>query len=276
MLSALDLPMLSLDTTDFPSSASDLESQLNRSLERIFSVKADPVILRDASYPHLAEIRVSLDGARLRADPPHLPVVSGKTSSALEINHLTLSASPLFLGPAKVNLSVSVREAQLGQGKDSNARIVLFLESATGGAIEISTAPADLEALIMELARNHASKQGISIDGLQLKLQQESAHSLAAEVRLRVRKLFLSASLRVTGQLALDDQLNLKISGLHCTGDGRMATLACGLLTPFLQKIDGRAFPLVSLPLGGIRLRDVRITVGEDQLCVTAEFGSAA
>ena len=85
--------------------------------------------------------------------------------------------------------------------------------------------------------------------------------------------MFLGASLRVTGQLDLDDQLNLKVSGLNCTGDGGVSTLACGVLKPHLEKIDGREFPLMSLPLGEIRLRDVRLTVG-DKLCVTAEFGS--
>ena len=58
------------------------------------------------------------------------------------------------------------------------------------------------------------------IDNVQLKLRQTNERSLAAEVHLRARKLFLSASIRVTGQLDLDDQLNLKISDLNCTGDG--------------------------------------------------------
>jgi hypothetical protein len=105
-------------------------------------------------------------------------------------------------------------------------------------------------------------------------LLQKNARSLAVEVRLLARKLFLSASIRVTGQLELDDQLNLKIFDLNCTGDGGIATLACGILKPYLQKIDGREFPLMSLPLGEIRLRDIRLVVG-DELVVTAEFGSA-
>jgi hypothetical protein len=51
--------------------------------------------------------------------------------------------------------------------------------------------------------------------------------------------------------------------------------MACGILKPYLQKFDGREFPLMSLPLGEIRLRDMQLSVG-DQLCVTAEFGSPA
>jgi hypothetical protein len=85
----------------------------------------------------------------------------------------------------------------------------------------------------------------------------------------------MSAALRITGQLDLDEKLTAKISGLDCTGDGAIASIACGVLKPHLQKIDGREFPLMSLPLGEVRLRAVQISV-EDKLIVTAEFGSAS
>jgi hypothetical protein len=81
--------------------------------------------------------------------------------------------------------------------------------------------------------------------------------------------------LRVTGQLDLDDQLNLKVSDVKCAGDGGIAALACGILQPYLKKIDGRKFPLMSLALGEIRLRDVRLAVNDD-VSITAEFGSAS
>ena len=81
--------------------------------------------------------------------------------------------------------------------------------------------------------------------------------------------------MQITGQLDLDDQLNAKISGLKCNGDGAIARIACGILNPHLQKIDGREFALLSLPLGATRLRDIRFTVA-DTLSVIAEFGSAA
>jgi hypothetical protein len=265
--------MFPLGTATFPSSATDLERLLNESLQRIFIAEPDSVTVRGHSYPHLEAISISLDGARLRAAPPRPPVISGRTSPALEIEQLTFSASPLSLGSAAVNVSFSARQVQLSQGKDSDDRIVLSLESVTEGNIEISMRQTDLEAIITQLAENQALKQGITIEKVQLQLRQKSAHSVAAEVDLRVRKLFLSASIRLTGQLDLDDQLNLKISNLKCAGDGGMATLACGILTPHLEKIDGREFPVRSIPLGAVRLRDVRLTVGEN-LTITAEFSS--
>ena len=50
--------------------------------------------------------------------------------------------------------------------------------------------------------------------------------------------------------------------------------LACGILEPHLQRLEGATFPLMSLPLGEIKLRDVRIAVA-DTVEVTADFGSA-
>jgi hypothetical protein len=267
--------MFSLHTTTFPSSASDLERLLNESLERGFVAPSRPVTVRADSYPHLEAITVSLDGARLRADSPQPPVISGETSPALDIDRFTVTASPLSLGPVSVDLSLDARDVQLRQGTDSNDQIALSLDRATDGNIEISVTRIDLEALVAKLAQDQAKKHGITIDNVQLKLRQENAHSVAAEINLRARKLFLSASIRVTARLDLDDELNLKLSGLNCTGDGGIATVACGILTPYLRKVDGREFPLMALPLGKVRLRDVRLTVGE-KVVVAAEFGSAS
>jgi len=266
--------MFPLHTTALPSSASELERLLNASLQRIFVAQSAPATVSDHSYPHLAAITISLDGARLRADPTRPSVSSDKMAPALEVDQLVFSASPLSLGPASIDLALSARDVQLGQAKDSNGQVLLSLKNARDGHAAISATPASLEALITGLAQDQGNKQGIAIDQVQLKLRQESEDSLVAEVRLRARKLFLSASVKVIGKLELDDQLNLKISGLNCTGDGGIATLACGILKPYLEKIEGRKFPLMSLALGEIRLRDVRLNVG-DKLSVTAEFGSA-
>jgi hypothetical protein len=263
-----------LYTTDFPSSASDLERLLNHSLQRIFAIEAAPVSIRDASYPHLEEIRISLDGARLRSNPPRPPSICGQISPALQVDRLSLSALALSIGPAPIDLSLSARTINFVQGKDSDEQVVLSLESAVDGKIELSIAQTDLAALITAVAQDQASKQGITIDTAQLDLRQMNSHSLAVQVRLRIRKLFLSASIGITGQLDLDDQLNLKVSDLNCSGSGTIASLACSILTPYLRKIDGRELPLMSLPLGEVRLRDVHLTVG-DKLCITAEFGSA-
>ncbi|MEY2563309.1 MAG: hypothetical protein QOH88_1502 [Verrucomicrobiota bacterium] len=267
--------MLPLHTATFPSSATELARLLNESLQRVFIGRSDAVTIRANSYPHLDALQILLDGAKLSGNPPPPPAISGKTSSALQIDELTLRGSPILVDSAAVTLSLAARQVHLRQGKDANDQIVLSLESAADGNIEISLDKSDLEALLTELAKSQAGKQGVTIESVQLELRQKNPRSVAAEVSLRARKLFLSATIQVTGQLDLDDQLNLKMSGLRCEGFGGMGTMACGVLGPHLQKLDGREFPLLALPLGEVRLRDVQLSVG-DRVSVRAEFGSAA
>jgi hypothetical protein len=267
--------MFPLKTATLPSTASALQSLLNESLRQLFIVTRDPVAIRETSYPRLQEINVSLDGAQLSGKPPSIPSLSSDPVPALDVDSLKINASALSIGPAAIDFSLSAAAVGLHQAKDSEGNVLLLLHDAAKGRVEISAAPADLEALIAEVAKTEAAKHGVTIDSVELTLRSKSSRSLAAEVRLRAKKLFLTASIKITGQLELDEVLNARISGLACTGDGAIASIACGVLKPHLQKIDGREFPLMSLPLGEVHLRDVQLAVG-DKLSVTADFGSAS
>jgi hypothetical protein len=53
--------MFPLYTKKFPDNAVDLAVLLNDSVKRVFSNAANPVVIRDKSYPELSEIRISLE-----------------------------------------------------------------------------------------------------------------------------------------------------------------------------------------------------------------------
>ena len=80
--------MFPLKTAALPSSASALEQCLNESLRELFVVARDPVAIREASYPHLSELSVSLDGAQLRGQPPAIPSLSTDPVPALDVDSL--------------------------------------------------------------------------------------------------------------------------------------------------------------------------------------------
>lgn len=264
--------MFPLKTDVFPANAADLARHLNDSLRDVFQLPIDPVTIREVSYPHLALLAVSLDGAEWREQLPPVPSPAGKASPALTVDSFTARGAEMSVGPAVIDFSMTARDVQLNQVTDRQGEIVLLLQSAGEGQVEASISRADLEALVAEVARREASKHGVAIQSVHLSLRSQSARSLAAEVRMRARKMFVTTSLRITGQVNFDQELNARISGLDCVGDGAIASAACGILKPHLQKVEGRELPLMSLPLGEVRLRDVRLTVGE-KLSVTAEFG---
>lgn len=267
--------MFPLNATTLPATASDLAYAINHSLRGIFALARDPVEVRDLSYPHLAAINVSLDGAKLPDRPPGIPSLVGEPAPALTVGSFNAGGRGISIGPAALDFALTATGVELYQAKDQASQIVLLLHNAAQGRIEASVSKSDLEALIAEVAKTEAGKHGVSIDSVELSLRSQSPRSLAAEVCLRAKKLFLSASLRITGQLDLDEALNARLSGLDCTGDGAIASVACGVLKPHLEKLNGRQFPIMSLPLGEVRLRDVRLAVGE-KLSVSAEFGSSS
>jgi hypothetical protein len=266
--------MFLLNATTLPTTAADLARSISESLRSVFSLAEDPVEVRDLAYPHLAAIEVSLDGGKLPRRPPALPSLATEPGPALTVGSFKAAGRGLSVGPAAVDFALTATGVELYQAKERGGQVVLLLHKAAQGCVEASVSKSDLEALIAEVAKSTAETHGVSIDSVELSLRSQSPRSLAAEVRLRAKKLFVSASLQVTGQLDLDEALNARISGLDCVGEGVIGSVACGVLKPHLETLDGREFPLMSLPLGEVRLRDVRLAVG-DKLSVTAEFGGA-
>jgi len=265
--------MFPLNATTLPGTAADLAQAINESLRALFTLARDPVEIRDLAYPNVAAIDISLDGAQLPSNPPSIPSLATQPEPALTVGSFNAGGRGLSVGPASLDFALNATGVELYQAKDDSNKIVLVLHNAARGRVEASISMADLEALIAEVAKAEAEKRGVSIDDIGLSLRSQSPRSLSAEVNLRAKKAFFSAALRITGQLDVDEALNARLSALDCTGEGTIAAVACGVLKPHLEKLNGREFPLMSLPLGEARLRDVRVAVGE-RLTVNAEFGA--
>lgn len=258
-----------------PGSAGELAEALNRSLDRILVLSAPPVSVRGDDYPSIEQLVISLDGAQLRSDPPRPEVAQGKTAPALRVQNFTITGRGLSFAGATGDLSLQAEDVRMNSGQSDAGEVVLVLQSAASGSVRVATTKTALETVISHVAKAEAEKHGVTIDDVRLELQTRGPRSVAAKVQLRAKKLFLSASIRIAAELDLDEDLNAKISGLRCDGDGAIASMACGVLAPHLQKLDGREFPLMALPLGEIRLRDVRLAIA-DEIAVTAEFGASA
>ena len=268
--------MFPLQGKVFPATAQDLRDALEESLRQVVRPAGEMVTVEERQYPRLASIRVSLDNADARDRPPPRPAPSvGKAEPGLEVENFAISGRPILLQGAKVELSCTAREVRIGQGRDKEGNVLLLLQDAAEGNVEVAVACADLEALVLAGAKVEAAKQGVTVENVRIDLRSRSERALNAVVHVRAKKLFLSAAVRISGSVVIDEQLNARISDLKCAGDGTLATLACGFITPHLARLNGRDFSLLALPLGEVKLREVRITAGRE-LRVTAQFGRTA
>jgi len=234
------------------------------------------VTVEESQYPRLASIRVSLDHAEMGDRPPPRPAsLVAKVEPGLEVENFAISARPILVQGAKVEFSCTAREVRIGQGRDEEDNVLLLLQAAAEGKVEVALASSDLEALVLAVAKAEAAKQGVTVESVRIELHPRGERALAVVVQVRAKKLFLSAAVRISGSVAIDEQLQARLSYWVCDGDGTLGTLACGFIAPHLAQLNGRAFSLMALPLGDVKLREVRIAAGRE-LRVTAQFGRAA
>ncbi len=269
--------MFSLQTQSLPSDADTLREELEKSLRSFLRPATGPMVtVEEKSFPELAAVRVSLDHAQAgdRPPPPRSQPV-GPIEPALRVDHFEISGKPVRLRGAAIHLSCTARAVRIGQGRDPQGNVLLLLQEAADGAVEVSIARADLEALLLSGAQAAAAPQGVMVESVQLELEARTERLLDMVVKVRAKKSFLTASVKIKGRLEIDDQLVARLSGLRCDGDGALGNLACSALGPQLQRFDGREFSLLALPLGEVKLRDVAISAGAE-LRVTGRFGSAA
>jgi hypothetical protein len=267
--------MFPLSCKAFPPDAKALRAALEEGLCRVVTPAGPMVALEEKMYPELAAIRVSLDGAKAGERPPARPAPPvGAVEPALQVAHLEISGRPMLVQRTKVELSCIARDVQLGQARDKEGNVLLLLQGAAEGNVAVAVALADLEALVLAGAKVEAGKQGVTVEDVRIELRSRSDRALDVVVQVRARKLFLSAAVRISGSMAIDEQLNARLSGLECAGEGTLGTLACGFIAPHLERFNGRELSLIALPLGELKLRDVRIAADRG-LRITAKFGRA-
>ncbi len=247
---------------------------MNDSVRRIFIAGAEPVTIESVAFPVLERLQLRLDNAVLRPNPPRPPSLSSERAPALQVRELRVAGSRVSLGPAIAGLRLQAREVRLEQARDDKDEITLTVRSAEAGEVEITADKSDLEKAVAAAAGHEAGKQGVTIEDVKLDVRERGPRSASVEIQIKARKLFFTTVIRITADLDLDEQLNATISGLRCKGDGAIGALACGFLTPHLEKIDGRSFALLALPLGEVKLRDVRLAAAADTITVQADFGA--
>lgn len=268
--------MFPLHTKTFPPDAVTLRDALEDSLRDVVRAPPGIVSIEENKYPDLQAIRVLLDGAQVSGQPPPPPAPAvGQIEPALRVERFEISGQPVFVEGAAINFACTAREVQIGQGRDNGGNLLLLLQRAANGSVEISLSIADLERLLETGAKREAAKHGVTVEQLKVQLRSRNERALDAEVQVRARKLFLSATVRVTGSIEIDDRLNARLSGLNCSGEGALGSLACNFLAPQLERFNNRAFSLMALPLGEVQLREITISA-TDKLAITSQFGNPA
>ncbi|MDB5292689.1 MAG: hypothetical protein JWL69_3930 [Phycisphaerales bacterium] len=268
--------MFYLGGTSFPETREQLISAVTEGIRGLVTLPAgrEAVKIEGGEYPSFGKVTIDLTGARADIDrlPPE-PKGVGQIQPAVSATQLEIVGRPLYVREAAVDLSLSARDALFAYDRDAQGRPILVLMRANDGHVAVEIKKQDAEALLLGGARDAAKQQGVQIIEAQLSLTQLDERSVAAEVRTKAKKLFVTAVVTIRGKLRVDDALIATVSDLTCAGQGMLGDLAAKFIGPKLAEVNGRSFPLAALSLGDVKLHDLRMLAG-DPLRVTAAFGS--
>ena len=270
--------MFPLTGKAFPTSSDELAASIKEALAEVFTLsgKSSGVSIAGGKFPSLKTVKIDLDDATVSAsEPPPKPKATGKREAGVSVEKLEVSARPINYEGTKLDLKVSGSGLRFDFGRDKKGRPLLVLTEAADGKVEAKIDREDVRELLLAGATAAGKQQGITIQDLELELTSNGPRSVAADVRVKAKKLMMSGVIRIRGQLDIDDELNATVSGLTCTGEGVVGSAASGIVQKKLAPYEGMEVPLMAFSLGDVALRDLKIAVKES-VRVTAAFGKEA
>lgn len=220
----------------------------------------------------LTELRVDVTGARCGREF-RVAWAAGEETVVVRAARFALVGEPLEFEGTPLRLRVEAVDAEF-RGTGSARDGVLRLAVAESGTVALAVGHAELEALLHRVACGVAAKQGVEVRATKLVLTARGPRALSFRCTVTAKVFVMTAELSLGGELEVDEGLNARLSGLTLGGDAMITKMAAGFARPYLDKLEGRVFPLLAPGLGGVQVRAVEIaTTGG--LEVRAKFGRA-
>ena len=97
---------------------------------------------------------------------------------------------------------------------------------------------------------------------MRLTLAADGPQRIAVTALAVAKAMFFKATLTIRGRIALDEELNLRLSDATCTGDGMIANLAAAQLRPRIAELETRTFSIRAMLPAGLQPADIALSGG--------------
>ncbi len=221
------------------------------------------------AWPQLDALAFDLTGTSLEA-AQSLPHPGTGRDGGFSAAEFTLRAAPAQFRDMPVEIAISGRDARFVFAPDDVAPAIL-LTGAADGEVSVAMALPALEQLLHRLAADAAREHGVEVRQTRLKITQRGPRAISLDAEVTAKAFIATATVTISGDADLDEQLVARLSNLRMGGEGMIANLAGGVIRPVLARLEGKELPLLGLT-GDLKLRDVQVEVGE-MLRIAAQFG---
>lgn len=264
--------MLPLAGENFPASAAELIDALQIGLAaRGFAPTR--VTVDGAAWPNLVKLSIDLSGARITRNV-RLPEAGAPAAEKLTCAQLEIVGVPLVFEGTPVELRLQAQNVVFDFARSAENEPLLALHTSANGSVEIEIKKTDLEAMLQRVAVMAAGDHGVEVKKTTLELTAHHSRMLAVRAEVTAKMFVMSAGVKLTGEVSVDDALHARLSNLRVSADGMVGAMVNTVARPFLEKWENREFALLAFSLGGLTLRDVAVRAG-DSLHLEAHFGAA-
>ncbi len=267
--------MFPLASDTFPQTSDELAASLIEGWKRtplLLPPDSQPVTAVGAP-PVMAALTINLSNASI--DPKRKtvsPARNAKVEGTMRVGRLELHGDAIRINQSFINLGMTADEARLDLRRDKAGKPQLALVEAKSGQMTFSATQRDIEDLMLAGAKQGAGRMGLSVQSLRLNFVAENDRTLQVKMRLGTKFTFVGAGLNFTARVAIDDDMNARLTDLSCSGDDVLGPLIINFIRPALKKVNNSQRPIMSFPGSEMRLHDVRFAV-DDALHVKATFG---
>jgi hypothetical protein len=265
--------MLPLTAAKIPVTPAELAAALTAGFAAQ-AIATREVCAEGSALDALDLLRLDLSGAK-GARGLRVPQVPAEGPIAVMARHLKIVGQPVEFESFPLHLEITAERVGLRYGGLPGDG-ALALATAESGHIVVAAQIAEIEALLRRLAAGPAEKQGVDIKRVQLEFTPINPRELTFRCTITAKLFVMSADLALSGHLAIDSQLNARLTGLTLGGDAMVTKLAGGFIRPHLDRLEGRTFPLATFVPTGLPLRDVEISPTAERLTILAKFGRSA
>lgn len=270
--------MLPLASSQEPKNNDELIRALNTGLSTFVKLpRAGYAVVIEGEVPaDLQSLTIDLNGAI--ADPAHRPdppSFRAGSKPAFSASNFRLQALPLRVGSSPLDFELTAEQMRFDYRTDNTGKLWLVPNAerpASSGEVRLSVRQKDLQEMLLSGIVPAAKEHGVSIEDVQLKLQQLGPRKIRAELQAAAKKFMMKASVQLGGTVDIDNELNATVSDLHAGSEGMIGTMVSSLVQPRLKQYEGRKFSLAAASLGGLRLRDLQVNV-TDNIKISAAFG---
>ena len=262
--------MFALGGDAFPNDSQSLIVALNRGASAHGA--GENAVVLGGNFPSLETLRMNLTGVRLDSRMPAAKITEN-AAGGFFARALEVTAEPATAAGIPIQLRVQAQDCVFTFGTTADGTRAARLETCAGGTFDAEAATTDIESALLALARDAASKHGAEVQSVLVTFETENPRQIAVTAVAVAKAMFFTATLTIRGRLALDEELNLRLTDATCTGDGMIANLAASQLRPRLAELESRAFSIGSVLPAGLRATDIAMSGGAS-LRIRATFGA--